>query len=81
MTIIIIMLRNMKCLDYASTAEAAFLSAGGVWARYSLHVKIIINTFLCLSQTGYTAVYILFVAQNIQHVRLSFNIEIEIFLD
>ena len=61
----------MRCLDYASTAQAAFLSAGGSWAKWSLHIKILLNTFLCLSQTGSNAVYILFVAHNTQHVGVS----------
>ena len=61
----------MRCLDYASTAQAAFLSAGGSWAKCSLHIKILLNTFLCLSQTGSNAVYILFVAHNTQHVGVS----------
>ena len=34
------MLRTVKCLDYASTAEAAFLSAGGAWAQCSAQVEI-----------------------------------------
>jgi len=52
-------------LDYADTAEAAFVSAGGTWAKYSVFMRRLINIFLCMSQIGSNAVYILFVAQNI----------------
>ena len=64
-------MRDVKCLDYASTAQAAFLSAGGRWAQCSAQIKILLNTFLCLSQTASNAVYILFVAHNVQHVGVS----------
>ena len=57
--------RNVKFLDYADTAEAAFVSAGGAWAKYSVFMRRLINIFLCMSQIGSNAVYILFVAQNI----------------
>ena len=36
------MLRDVRCLDYATTAEAAFLSAGGAWAGWSAQVKILL---------------------------------------
>lgn len=58
----------MTFLDYADTAEAAFLSAGGRWSRYSTHIRRLLNIFLCMSQIGSNAVYILFVAQNIMPV-------------
>ena len=65
--------RDVKFLDYADTAEAAFVSAGGTWAKYSVFMRRLINVFLCMSQIGSNAVYILFVAQNILPVRsLSF---------
>ena len=57
--------RNVNFLDYADTAEAAFVSAGGTWASYSVFMRRLINIFLCMSQIGSNAVYILFVAQNI----------------
>ena len=57
--------RNVNFLDYADTAEAAFVSAGGTWGRYSVFMRRLINIFLCMSQIGSNAVYILFVAQNI----------------
>ena len=57
--------RNVNFLDYADTAEASFVSAGGTWARYSVFMRRLINIFLCMSQIGSNAVYILFVAQNI----------------
>ena len=63
--------RDVKFLDYADTAEAAFDSAGGRWANYSVHMRRLLNTFLCMSQIGSNAVYILFVAQNIQPVGAS----------
>ena len=59
------MSRDVKFLDFADTAEAAFVSAGGTWAKYSVFMRRLINTFLCMSQIGSNAVYILFVAQNI----------------
>merc|ERR550519_1664056 len=57
--------KDVKFLDYADTAEAAFVSAGGTWAKYSVFMRRLINVFLCMSQIGSNAVYILFVAQNI----------------
>ena len=61
--------RDVKFLDYADTAEAAFVSAGGTWAKYSVFMRRLVNIFLCMSQIGSNAVYILFVAQNILPVR------------
>merc|ERR1719347_2041709 len=62
-------------MDYATTAEIAFLEAGGTWANISLHLKYLINSFLLLVQIGNNSVYILFVAQNlIPIVESSFNL-------
>jgi len=55
-------------LDYADTAEAAFMEAGGVWASKAVFMRRLVNTFLCMSQIGSNAVYILFVAQNIMPI-------------
>merc|ERR1711892_19068 len=60
--------RGVDFLDYADTAEAAFLEAGGGWASKSHHMRRLINIFLCMSQIGSNAVYILFVAQNIMPI-------------
>jgi len=57
--------RGATFLDYADTAEAAFLEAGGVWASKATFIRRLLNIFLCMSQIGSNAVYILFVAQNI----------------
>ena len=48
--------------------QAAFLDAGGRWANNSIHIRRLVNIFLCMSQIGSNAVYILFVAQNIMPV-------------
>ena len=70
--------RDVKFLDYADTAEAAFVSAGGTWAKYSVFMRRLINIFLCMSQIGSNAVYILFVAQNILPVRyLSLSLSLD----
>ena len=85
--VVIKLFRDVKFLDYADTAQAAFDSAGGRWATYSVHMRYVhrvqrvqcvqcvlctprrlLNTFLCMSQIGSNAVYILFVAQNVQPV-------------
>ncbi len=58
-------------LDYADTAEAAFTDAGGRWPRYACFARRLVNVFLCLSQLFSNAVYVLFIAQNIQPVRRS----------
>jgi len=55
-------------LDYADTAEAAFRDAGGVWEAKAVFMRRLINIFLCMSQIGSNAVYILFVAQNIMPI-------------
>merc|ERR1711892_578725 len=60
--------RGVEFLDYADTAEAAFLEAGGGWASKSHHMRRLIDIFLCMSQIGSNAVYILFVAQNIMPI-------------
>eukprot|EP00088_Acartia_fossae_P007143 TRINITY_DN13325_c0_g1_i1.p1 TRINITY_DN13325_c0_g1~~TRINITY_DN13325_c0_g1_i1.p1 ORF type:complete len:518 (-),score=24.62 TRINITY_DN13325_c0_g1_i1:787-2340(-) len=57
--------KDVEFLDYADTAQAAFLDAGGRWASCAVHFGRLINVFLCMSQIGSNAVYILFVAQNI----------------
>jgi len=70
--------RNAVFLDYADTAEAAFLDAGGAWATKAVFMRRLVNIFLCMSQIGSNAVYILFVAQNIMpivetHLSLGWN--------
>lgn len=72
-------------LDYADTAEATFQSAGGVWAKFSGFIRKLLNIFLCMSQMGSNAVYILFVAQNIlpiieNHYHLGWNYRLYIAL-
>jgi len=68
--------RGVEFLDYADTAEAAFQSAGGGWASKSVHIRRLVNIFLCMSQIGSNAVYILFVAQNIMPiVETHFNLD------
>jgi len=60
--------KGIEFLDYADTAEAAFLDAGGLWAKNAHHMGRLINVFLILCQIGSNAVYILFVAQNIMPI-------------
>lgn len=60
--------KDVEFLDYADTAEAAFQEAGGRWARCAKFFGRLINVFLCMSQIGSNAVYILFVAENIMPV-------------
>jgi hypothetical protein len=56
-------------LDYGEAAEMAFKDAGGgFWPRYAIFMRKLVNIFLCLSQLGSNAVYVLFIAQNIQPV-------------
>merc|ERR1719351_401511 len=49
--------KDVSFLDYADTAEAAFSSAGGHWAKFSVHIRRLLNIFLCMSQIGSNAVY------------------------
>ena len=58
-------------LDYADTAEAAFTDAGGRWAKWSKFMRNLVNIFLCFTQFGSNAVYVLFIAQNMQPVSLN----------
>ena len=44
--------RGATFLDYADTAEAAFLEAGGAWAAKSQLMRRVINIFLCMSQVS-----------------------------
>ena len=55
-------------MDYANTAQIAFLEAGGTWAKFSMKIRYLVNCFLFLIQIGNNAVYILFVAQNLMPV-------------
>ena len=48
-------------------------SLGGRWAKCAKGFGRLINIFLCMSQIGSNAVYILFVAQNIMPVRIFFK--------
>lgn len=59
---------NAVFLDYADTAEAAFSDAGGNWTKCAPLMRKVVNLFLCLSQVGSNAVYVLFIAQNIQPI-------------
>ena len=61
---------HLRYIDYADTARAVFLDAGGIWAKGSNGIGKLVNVFLCLSQIGSNAVYVLFIAQNIQPVSL-----------
>ena len=55
-------------LDYANTGEAALLDAGSFWARWSLPMGRIINIYICLTQIGGNAVYVLFITENLQPI-------------
>lgn len=65
-------------LDYADAARAAFIDAGGYWAKMSGVMSTVVNIFLILTQVGSNAVYVLFIAQNLQPVRkfISRNLEL-----
>ena len=60
---------HISFLDYADTAKASFIDAGGRWASWASFIRKLLNTFLCLSQLLSNAVYALFIAQNIKPVR------------
>jgi len=60
--------REISNMDYANTAETAFLEAGGTWARMSKYMGYLINCFLLLTQIGNSSVYILFVAKNLMPI-------------
>ena len=60
-------------LDYADTAKATFIDAGGKWVNWANFIRKLLNTFLCLSQILSNAVYVLFIAQNIKPVSLKVN--------
>jgi hypothetical protein len=59
---------HTKFLDYADSAEAAFLDAGGHWAKWASVFRKIVNVFLIFTQIGSNAIYVLFIAQNLQPV-------------
>ena len=59
-------------LDYADTAEACFVDAGGLWAKSSRLMSNLVNTFLILTQVGSNAVYVIFIAENIRPVSGAF---------
>ena len=61
---------QISFLDYADTAKASFIDAGGRWVDWAPFIRKLLNTFLCLSQLLSNAVYALFIAQNIKPVRL-----------
>merc|ERR1719210_1215292 len=55
-------------MDYADTAQASFVDAGGKWLNWSNFIRKLLNIFLCASQISSNAVYALFIAQNIQPI-------------
>jgi len=59
---------HISFLDYADTAKASFIDAGGRWASWASFIRKLLNTFLCLSQLLSNAVYALFIAQNIKPI-------------
>lgn len=59
---------NVLFLDYADTAKATFIDAGGNWLSCASFIRKLLNTFLCLSQLLSNAVYVLFIAQNIKPI-------------
>jgi len=59
---------TVKFMDYADTAQASFVDAGGKWTNWSNFIRKLLNIFLCASQISSNAVYALFIAQNIQPI-------------
>ena len=59
---------QLSFLDYADTAEAAFVDAGGRWASWGSFIRKLLNIFLCLSQLLSCSVYALFIAENVKPI-------------
>lgn len=45
------------------------MDAGGAWVRWAPFMRKLVNIFLILTQVFSNAVYVLFIAQNIQPVK------------
>ena len=56
-------------MDYPTAAAAAFNDAGGRWRKWRGAAYAVIAVFLFLTQFLSNAVYVLFMAQNMQPVR------------
>ena len=41
---------TVKFMDYADTAQASFVDAGGKWLNWSNFIRKLLNIFLCASQ-------------------------------
>ena len=59
---------EVEFLDYGDTVEAIFYEAGGNWKKCAKFMKNLVNIFLCLTQISFNAVFVLFIAQNLQPV-------------
>jgi len=56
-------------LDYADVAEACFATSNHPrLRRFASTARIVINTFLCITQLGFCCVYFVFVGQNLQQI-------------
>ena len=59
---------DVQYLDYGTTAQTAFIEAGGYCRNWSTAIKNLVNSLLCANQIGFNAVSIVFMAENIRPI-------------
>ena len=64
---------SIECLDYAMTANAAFCDAGGLWEKYAVGTRRMINIMICICQVSYNSAYVLFISENIRPVLIYYG--------
>jgi len=62
--------RNVQvpALDFSEVCETAFQTGPPNLQKYFRAVRIIINTFLCITQVGFCYVYFFFISANVVEV-------------
>ncbi|XP_044743205.1 proton-coupled amino acid transporter-like protein pathetic isoform X2 [Chrysoperla carnea] len=69
---------RVPSLGFSEVCAASFETGPSALQKYSVHVKKLIDIFLCITQLGFCCVYFVFVAANLQEVIAHYFIKLNI---
>ncbi|XP_067010219.1 proton-coupled amino acid transporter-like protein pathetic isoform X2 [Anabrus simplex] len=67
---------QVPSLSFSEVVERSFETGPERLQRSSRAAKVLVNTFLCITQLGFCCVYLVFVAENLRDVLLYFNVHL-----
>lgn len=60
--------------DFAETVELCFANGPKKIQRWSVVMRRVVNTFLCITQFGFCCVYFMFISSNVKQVTPFLNL-------